>query len=227
LVPYTLATRILKVQSLFSSTTTMAPVLKVLIGALATTTSVTYIGYQLTGLPFKPQLTGGSLMVRDINAVKTTAIDIPANLTISNSISENSTVVNAIALVIPTNLTISNATPTKSPILFTPKHTKLEPEYLEQIEKVKSEAANRLAEEKKAVQEEEDRKVAEEQAKKIQKEKEEKEAREKEVKQAQAEKDADANRRGTIWSLVAEGLQFVYCTLRHHECEKALKAQGH
>jgi hypothetical protein len=122
----------------------MAPVLKVLIGALATTTSVTYIGYQLTGLPSNTQSNGGSLMVRDITAVNTTAINIPENLTISNSISENSTAVNATALVISANLTILNATPTISPILYTPKYTNLEPEYLERIEKVKSEAASMI-----------------------------------------------------------------------------------
>jgi len=92
---------------------------------------------------------------------------------------------------------------------------------------VKSEAANRLAEEKKAKQEE-DRKMAEEQAKKIQKEKEEKKAREKAEKAEQAKKDEYANRRGTIWSFVAEGLQAVYCTLRHSDCGgRGYNAQGH
>jgi type IV secretory pathway VirB10-like protein len=126
--------------------------------------------------------------------------------------------VNTTVIDIPANLTISNGTPTKSPILYTPKYTKLDAESLARIEKVKSEAANRLAEEKKAKQEEEDRKMAEEQAKKIQKEKEEKEAREKARKAQQARKDEYANRRGTIWSFVAEGLQAVYCTLRHSDC---------
>jgi type IV secretory pathway VirB10-like protein len=125
---------------------------------------------------------------------------------------------NTTDLGIPVSLTISNGTPTKSPILYTPKYAKLDAESLARIEKVKSEAANRLAEEKKAKQEEEDRKMAEEQAKKIQKEKEEKEAREKARKAQQARKDEYANRRGTIWSFVAEGLQAVYCTLRHSDC---------
>lgn len=157
----------------------MAPLLKILTSTLAVAGSV-------VGLPISSQPTRFDLLVRDITAVGTTIVDIPAKLTMSTPT----------AVSIPTNLTMLNTTISNSTMSFL--NGKKADEVKQKATQMKEADDHRKAEEKKK-QDGEDRKLQEglkrlEEQKKQEEMKKEEERKQEEAKKAEEEKKADAEK---------------------------------
>ena len=173
----TLASRTSKTNILLSKIATMAPLLKILTSTLAIARSV-------AALPISRQPTRYDLLVRDITAVNTSIVDIPANKSTPTAVS------------IPTNLTMLNTTISNSTISFL--NGKKADEVKQKATQMKEADDHRKAEEKKK-QDGEDRKLQEglkrlEEQKKQEEMKKEEERKQEEAKKAEEEKKADAEK---------------------------------